>query len=264
MKARLVILVAMLLLCMRRHPASAQIQSGFSGFSVQSNNGQASATSTLLHLTTDGVGDTAASGFSSSQFLIQDFTASFHLTLLTSGTMADGVTFTVQTMGSSALGGIGGCLGYCGISPSVAVKFDTFQNSGDPSGSSTGVFTNGNGPIGGVDTLPSGVNLERNDPAGFDVTLQYHQSTGILTETLTDVTGGTSFSNAFSGLDIPFILGSGTAFIGFTGGTGGGTSTQEVTNFQFNGVPEPSSLALLVCTTVGGLAWLGLRCRKLR
>src|SRR5262249_57714419 len=40
---------------------------------------------------------------------------------------ADGITFTLQTAGSSALGGAGGGLGFSGISPSVGIKFDLYS-----------------------------------------------------------------------------------------------------------------------------------------
>ena len=46
----------------------------------------------------------------------------------------------------TALGqGLGG-MGYQGIGKSIAIKLDTYQNPGDPSDSSTGLFVNGAGP----------------------------------------------------------------------------------------------------------------------
>jgi hypothetical protein len=41
---------------------------------------------------------------------------------------ADGITFTIQGVGDTALGGGGGGLGYLGIGSSVAVEFDTWNN----------------------------------------------------------------------------------------------------------------------------------------
>jgi hypothetical protein len=37
---------------------------------------------------------------------------------------ADGMTFTVQSQGPTALGGLGGGMGYLGIAPSLGVKID--------------------------------------------------------------------------------------------------------------------------------------------
>lgn len=48
---------------------------------------------------------------------------------------ADGIAFVIQNsseMGTSALGGLGGSIGYGGINNSLAIEFDTFANSWDP------------------------------------------------------------------------------------------------------------------------------------
>ncbi|MEM7316690.1 MAG: PEP-CTERM sorting domain-containing protein, partial [Planctomycetota bacterium] len=46
-------------------------------------------------------------------------------------------------------------------------------------------------------------------------------------------------------VDIQGTVGADTAWIGFTGSTGGGTSDQVLSNFHYNVVPEPSSALLL-------------------
>jgi hypothetical protein len=70
------------------------------------------------------------------------------------------MTFCIQNQGLSALGGPGGGLGFgpdpygdqsLHITKSVAVKFDIYQNWPDPSNNSTGLFTNGQVPLGGYD-----------------------------------------------------------------------------------------------------------------
>ena len=60
------------------------------------------------------------------------------------GSGADGLVFTVQA-DSNTKGTKGGTLGYYGISPSVAVKFDTYKNGehGDPSDNHIAILTNG-------------------------------------------------------------------------------------------------------------------------
>ncbi|WIM95153.1 L-type lectin-domain containing protein [Actinoplanes oblitus] len=57
---------------------------------------------------------------------------------------ADGIAFLAQGHGPRALGGWGGGLGYRGIRKSVAVEFDTFQNSTDPSSNHLAVVLGGN------------------------------------------------------------------------------------------------------------------------
>ncbi|SDI89069.1 InlB B-repeat-containing protein [Proteiniclasticum ruminis] len=56
---------------------------------------------------------------------------------------ADGMAFVIQSETNSS-GSAGGGLGYSGISPSIAVEIDTWQNNGDPSESHLGVMVNGN------------------------------------------------------------------------------------------------------------------------
>ena len=55
---------------------------------------------------------------------------------------ADGITFTIQNNGPTALGGDGGALGYAGIPNSVAIKFDLYNNAGEGP-NSTGLYING-------------------------------------------------------------------------------------------------------------------------
>src|SRR6202043_1369863 len=91
---------------------------------------------------------------------VQKFTTDFEFQITPAATNAsDGMTFTIQNMGLTAHGGIGGALGYQGIKSSVAVKFDTFSNAGEGV-NSTGFYTNGVAPtIPALDLTPSGVDL---------------------------------------------------------------------------------------------------------
>ncbi|MEU4688175.1 L-type lectin-domain containing protein [Actinoplanes sp. NPDC023714] len=57
---------------------------------------------------------------------------------------ADGIAFLAQAAGPRALGGWGGGLGYRGIAKSVAVEFDTYQNTPDPSSNHLAVVLGGN------------------------------------------------------------------------------------------------------------------------
>jgi hypothetical protein len=54
--------------------------------------------------------------------------------------------------------------------------------------------------------------------------------------TLTDTVSGDSVTEVFP-VNIPSIVESNTAYVGFTGGTGGETSTQEVLSWAFTGLP---------------------------
>jgi hypothetical protein len=147
--------------------------------------------------------------------------------------LADGMTFVLQNEGLNAVGGSGSGLGYSGIAPSAAVALDIWSPF-----IGTAYATNGN--IGSF-TSTSPVNLDSTDPIA--VLLSYNGTTNVLTETLTDTTTSATFSTSYTS-DLASVLGAGTAYVGFTGGTGAGSSTQTVSNFTFGSIPEPTSLTL--------------------
>jgi hypothetical protein len=184
---------------------------------------------------TDGGQSEAGSAFWTTPVNIQAFTTNFTFQL--SSAVADGFTFTIQNAGPTALGGIGGGLGYgpnpatgtpAGIAKSVAVKFDIYSNSGEGS-DSTGVFTNGAVPTTpAVDLTSSGIVLSSGDT--ISAQLVYNGTT--LTLNLTDTVTNYTFSQAFT-VNIPSTVGANTAYVGFTGGTGGSTAIQNIKTWTF-------------------------------
>ena len=140
------------------------------------------------------------------------------------------MTFAIQNAspGIWAVGGNGGRLGYGGIGSSVAVKFDLYSNAGEGS-DSTGFYTDGAVPtVPAVDMTSSGVNLHSGDILHAHIT--YDGTT--LTLTLTDTVTSASFTYA-QAINIPTIVGANTAYVGFTGGTGGSTAIQNVLNWTY-------------------------------
>ena len=200
---------------------------GFSSGSTLSMNGSASLSGTSLQLTNGGFQETG-SAFYATPVNIQSFATDFNFKLTDAA--ADGFTFTIQNVGLSALGSDGGSLGYAGIGNSVAVKFDLFQNTGDPSNDSTGIFVDGAGPIGptSIDLTGTGINLHSGDK--MDANLTYDGAT--LTLTVTDLVTQATWSHPFT-INIPGTVGGNTAYVGFTGATGGLTSTQQILNWTF-------------------------------
>jgi hypothetical protein len=197
-------------------------------------NGGAALSGTRLRLTDTGTFE-ARSAFFTSLVNVQSFTKDFSFQLATPN--ADGMTFTIQGNRASALGPAGGGLSYgpdtptgsAGISKSIAVKFDLYSNSTDGL-NSTGLYTNGASPtIPSTDLTSSGVNLHSGDV--FKVHMTYDGTT--LVWTITDATTGTSFSTSAT-VNIPSIVGGNTAFVGFTGGTGGKTAVQEIVTWSFS------------------------------
>jgi len=210
---------------------------GFTGFI--SNGAGLDGTNSAATLTDNGGGE-AHSIFSSSAVSIANgFTASFVYTA-SGNRAADGMAFVIQNSasGASALGGTGGGLGYGGqptgtttggIPNSVALEFNLYTNGGQPIG--TGLNVNG---LTGNYISSGPVNLASGDPIA--VYLTYNSITQALTEILTDQTTLASYSTVFTGVNIfdPTILNGTAGYIGFTGGDGGLTSTQTVSNFAFN------------------------------
>ncbi len=196
---------------------------------------------TALQLTDGGQGE-YGSWFGSTQQSVTNFTASFEYEATASGTAADGMAFVLQTEASNALGGPfyeygGSGLGYAGISSSIAIEFNIF--SGHTQGTNLGI----DGST-GVYNPTGAVALQNGDP--IEVNLSYNGS--ILTETLTDLSNHATYSTNYtiSAADLTNILGSGSAYVGFTGGSGLDTATQTVSNFVFDPNTATSSFSDII------------------
>jgi hypothetical protein len=136
---------------------------------------------------------------------------------------ADGITFAFQTEGTSALGAIGGSLGYTGIrGKTAAYQINIYGGSARGSnfvgGDTTGTY------------LPTGdVYFNSGDP--IQVQLVFDADYNTLTENLTDTVTGATFTRTYYNVDLSEWFG-GNVYVGFTGGDGGATSIQTVSNFS--------------------------------
>src|SRR6202030_4514670 len=188
-----------------------------SGFGPAQNsltfNGSAGLSNGLLQLTNGGSNEAGSAWFNSTVNITQ-FTNDFAFQLVNPN--ADGITFTIQNAGLAALGGMGGNLGYAGIANSVAVKFDLYNNSGEGI-NSTGLYQNGALPMTPAsDLTSSGINLHSGDKLAVHMT--YNGAT--LAMTITDGATGAVYNTSWP-INIPQVIGSNTAYLGFTSGTGG-------------------------------------------
>lgn len=219
-----------------------------SGFSVTTGltfNGSAvHSDDSRLQLTTGGASQ-AGSVFYNTPMNIQSFANDFSFQL--SNAQADGFTFTIQNVRPTALGPGGGGLGYGPytangntnstgmITNSIAIKFDLYSNAGEGP-DSTGLYQNAASPtVPAIDLTPSGIDLHSGDTMSVHMT--YDGTTLIMT--ITDAVTSKTFSQSFP-INIAQVIGSNTAYIGFTGGTGGLTSSQKILTWTFvsnNGVP---------------------------
>ena len=179
---------------------------------------------------------------------------------------ADGITFVITT-NTTGLGAGGLGMGYQGVSGnSVAIEFDTFNNTGmglgdDDGNSSNHVAIDTNGVLTNTDLT----NVYSNPSCGFPTGSPPQNSYQVagcmsnghlwtvnigydgtkLTVTLSDPSEGASFT-AISGytINLASILGQNTAYVGFTSGTGSGWENHDIVNWSFaNTVPTgtPSS-----------------------
>ena len=217
------------------------LSSGFTNTYPFSMNGSAKLNGTALQLT-DGLAGEAGAGWYGQPLNVQSFTTDFSIQM-TPGTtpQADGMAFVIQNApaGLQALGPAGGGLGYGpdqpsgtgGIPNSMAIKFDTVNNAGETP-DSTGLYTNGASPsVPFVDLTNSGITLTNTHV--FKVHMIYDGTT--LTMTITDATTNASFTNSWP-INIPSVIGSPTAYVGFTAGTGAQTAVQSVLGWSFSGV----------------------------
>jgi hypothetical protein len=180
-------------------------------------------TDNVLELT-DGTGNEGDSTFyGSEQYVGGSWTASF-IYSSASGS-ADGTAFILQPLGTNSLGAPGGDLAYGpNITNSFAFEINLYPGNGETTG--IAVATNGNTHIYAA-TGP--VNVAGPDP--IQVTLNWNN--GVLGATLTDTATATTYSTNYVVGPLEGILGGNFAFVGFSGGDGGATSTQTISDFEF-------------------------------
>ncbi len=161
---------------------------------------------------------------------------------------ADGMTFTLQTTGTTTTGGNGGGLGYQGITNSVAVEFDTYQNAtpqADPFFDHLALISGGSVNHTGPTSLAAPVSILPGNANAEDC--QYHDVRFIWdpNNNLFEVYVDCQLRLTYNG-DIRTALGgSTTAFYGFTGATGGLFNQQEAC-FLDDDQPG-SAIAITLC-----------------
>jgi hypothetical protein len=226
---------------------------GFDKSNDLTANGNAVFADGFARLTVGAVNE-AGTIFSNALLSIAKFSTTFTFRVHEgSDPRAEGFTFIIQNNGPTQLGQGGGGLGYAGVGNSVAIKFDLFKPSGGHS--STGLYAGGDFPNNGPGLGPNdvyvdldGTPIDLNNQHTKQVDLNYDGTT--LTETITDMATGDIFTTSYT-VNIPALVGSSTAYIGFGGGTsdpaaGGGTCLQDIQTWLYEAAttlpPAPSNL----------------------
>ncbi|ACX67012.1 S-layer homology domain-containing protein [Paenibacillus sp. Y412MC10] len=161
---------------------------------------------------------------------------------------ADGITFTIQAQSNSA-GEVGVGIGYGGIKPSFAVKYDTYKNPSpvnDPSANYIGLAKNGSVNNTNPDwytTNLNGITLS----GGEDLYswIDYDGQTKVVKVYLSkDATRPTTPVLETSNIDLDEIFaGYPGVYAGFTSATGGSMETHDILGWYFTNEFEPIDTA---------------------
>jgi hypothetical protein len=188
----------------------------------------------LLTLT-DGNGGEASSAFFDVGQYVGGFVASFIYQTPTGG--ADGITFCVQDSpaGTNALGGDGGGFGYSGIAPSVAFEMNIYAGAAH---GGVGIRVGTNGAIGNFSNDGYQSTGSVNYTNGDNIYVQLYYLNGVMQVLMIDPTVATN-TTSFA-VNVPAVIGNGSAYIGLTGGDGGTSSIQTVSNFLYSSTTSPT------------------------
>jgi uncharacterized repeat protein (TIGR01451 family) len=222
----------------------------------------------VLRLTPNTGAQVASAWYNSSQTVQNGFSTSFQFQFTgASNPPADGIAFVIQNSGTGAIGytgGNGGALGYGdadastdpstgqGIPNSLAIEFDTYQNSWDPPAAhvalqscGTGKNTSHHGQLCGGDTgsnstLGAPVNTPNlADGAIHNVTITYVPACATCVPAtpanIHVILDSVDLFPTGVNVDLSSIgLGEGgTAYVGFTGATGADVENQDILSWTF-------------------------------
>ena len=160
----------------------------------------------------------------------------------------DGFTFAIQALSPSAIGEPGPFLSYGGIRNSIAVEFDTYKNDSfyDPNASHIAIDINGytihNDPSLVKEIAPSFTNGKT-----WYAWLDYDGET--LQVRISQNDHRPKKAQLETDIDIPSLLGvnndsdKNKAYVGFTGGTGGGYENHYILFWQYREKYQPIGLS---------------------
>ncbi len=230
--------------------------------------------SNVLRITSSAGNQTGSAWYVTPQTVNNGFTTTFQFQFTYPSTPpADGIAFVIQNSSTTAIGytgGNGGAIGYgdadgnrnpsqgSGIPNSLAIEFDTYQNSWDPQAVNnsvnhvaiqscgTGPNTSHHGYLCGGGTGPNStlgnpvVTANMADGAVHSVTITYFPACSTCTPAtvanIQVVLDGVNLYPNGVAVDLSSIglSDGGTAYVGFTGATGGDSETQDITSWMFS------------------------------
>lgn len=221
--------------------ATTVVFNGFgdtTGLTISGNAATAvTSDGTVLRLTTAAEGE-SGSGFGTKTINAADFSTNFTYRITDPGGVpdvnghvgADGITLAIQPI-SASIGGTGQGLGIGGISPSVAVEFDTwddnFAPANDPSSNHIGVDVNGD-----VDSvITQNISPFMDDGGLWYAWVDYNGTTLTVSTNETGIRPATP--DLSYNINIPSIIGTNDAYVGFTAATGGSYQNQDILGWTY-------------------------------
>jgi hypothetical protein len=183
------------------------------------------------------------------------------------GAGADGLVFVVQT-NSNTVGSAGGGIGYSGVTNSLGIEFDTYDNGlglGDPDGNHVAINTGGNlSPNNGVQSVTNRLN----DGDLWYAWVDYDGTTDDLEVRLGNSATRPAAALLSTNVDLNTVLGGTNAFVGFTSATGSGFGDHDIVSWEFrdnyspvvnpptNPVPEGGRTLITLAIGLLGIALL--------
>jgi Legume lectin domain/Chitobiase/beta-hexosaminidase C-terminal domain len=209
--------------------------SGFASGDGVVLSGSAALSGSQIQLTnTNSAGQEVGAAWYAVPVNIATFSTAFQLEFTNAN--ANGMTFCIQNQsqgsayvansvisgGPGALGANQSGLGCAGLQASVALAFDLYNVP-----NSVGLYMNGATPTGSQ--IATGFSFGSGHP--FNVALSYNGTT--LSMTMTDTVTKATFSKSWA-INIPTTVGGSTAYVGFTGSTGGLVANQDVLSWTYS------------------------------
>jgi hypothetical protein len=212
---------------------------------VTNGYGSSATTSANSLVLTDGSLSEARSVLDSTKVPIDTFTSHFSFKIDADGTTsggadpgqdADGVTFVIDNGSATDLGADGNDIGYSAGTfgaDSVALAFNTYNNGAF--GSTFGFTSAGQQAASPV----TAGTLDLHGGDTFNATVTYNGTT--LTISVVDASNSSHTFSDSETVNLAQTLGAHTAYVGFTGATGGDESIQSVSEFDFSGTASSSA-----------------------
>ncbi len=152
------------------------------------------------------------------------------------GRGADGIVFVIQTNANN-VGGTGGGIGYQGITNSVGIEFDTWNNGRSDGYNGNHVGININGSMYSVARYNVGNRM--NNGNVWYAWIDYDGDNDLIEVRLSQNNTRPETALLSATVDLVQILGTSQAYVGFTSGTGAAGGDHDIRSWEFRSTYDP-------------------------